>query len=90
MRGNAGSQPSDKSISGSATVNVVSEMFANSAPINELTLPNFHFSSKQILLNFLRDLDEYYGIKNVPESLKFPLAIRAVTDPIAKSRFRAV
>jgi len=47
-------------------------------------LPKFYDSSKQ-MLHFLRDLNEYYKIKGVPESLKLPLAMRAVTDPIAKN-----
>jgi len=66
-------------------VNVTSDVFANNS-----LLPNFYDSSKQILLHFLRDLDEYYRIKNVPESLKLPLAMRAVTDPIAKNWFSTV
>jgi hypothetical protein len=88
--GNATSQPSVNSNSGSAIVNATSDVFANSSPINELTLPNFHDSSKQILWHFLRDLDEYYRIKNAPESLKLPLAMRAVTDSIAKNWFSTV
>jgi hypothetical protein len=88
--GNATSQPSVDSISGSAVVNVTSDVFANNLLINERTLTNFYDSSKQILLHFLRDLDEYYRIKNIPESLKLPLALRAVTDPIAKSWFSTV
>ena len=35
--------------------------------MNELTLSKFYDSSNQIVQNFLRDLDEYYKIKNVPE-----------------------
>jgi len=73
-----------------AIVNVKSDVFANNSPMNELTLPTFHDSSNQIALNFLRDLDEYYRIKNVPEPLKLPLAMRAVTDPTTKSWFRTV
>jgi len=65
--GNATSQPNANNISGSAVVNVTSDVFANSSPINELTLPNFYGSSKQVVLHFLRDLDEYYRINNVPE-----------------------
>jgi len=84
VRGNAKPQPNVDSNSGPAIVNVTSDVFANSSPINELTLPNFYDSSNQIL-HFLRDLDEYYRIKNVPESLKLPLAMRAVTDPTAKN-----
>ena len=64
---------------------MTSDVIANNSPINELTLPKFHDNSKQILLHFLRDLDEYYRIENVPESLKLPLAMRAITDPIAKN-----
>jgi hypothetical protein len=75
MCSNAKSQPSVNSNSGPAIVNVTSEVFANNSPINELTLPNFYDSSKQILLHFLCDLYEYYRNKNVPESLKLPLAM---------------
>jgi len=77
-------------MSGSAIVNVTPDVLANNSPIHELTLPNFYDSSKQIVLHFLRDLDEYYRIKNVLESLKLPLAMRAVTDLIAKSLFSTV
>jgi len=83
--GNTKSQPNVNSNLGPAIVNVTSDVFANNSLINELTLPKFHDSSKQILLHFLRDLDEYYRIKNIPESLKLPLAMRAITDPIAKN-----
>jgi len=58
--GNATPQPN-------ATVNVKSDVFANNSPMNELTLLNFHDSSNQIVLHFLRDLDEYCRIKNVHE-----------------------
>jgi hypothetical protein len=73
-----------------AIVNVPPEVFASNLHLNELTLPQFHDSSTQIVLHFLRDLDEYYQIKNIPESLKLPLAMRAVSDPIAKSWFSTV
>jgi hypothetical protein len=67
--GNAISQPSVECMSGSAIVNGTSDVFANNSPIHELTLPNFYDSSKQIVLHFLHDLDEYYMIKNVLESI---------------------
>jgi hypothetical protein len=35
--------------------------------MNELTLPNSYDRSNQIVLHFLRDLDEYYRINNDPE-----------------------
>jgi len=88
--GNATSQPYVNNKSGSAIVNVSSDVFADNSSMNELILPKFYDSSNQIVLHFLRDLDEYYRIKNVPESLKLPLAMRAVTDPIAKSWFSTV
>src|SRR5215471_12069283 len=75
---------------GSAIVNVKSVVFASNLHLNELTLPQFYDSTKQIVLHFLRDLDEYYRIKNIPESLRLPLAMRAVTDPTAKSWFSTV
>jgi len=65
--GNATSQPNANNISGSAIVNVTSDVCANSSPISELTLPTLYDSSKQIVLHFLRDVDEYYRIRNVPE-----------------------
>jgi hypothetical protein len=88
--GNAASQPNANNISGPAIVNVASDVFANNSPINELTLPNSYDSSNQNVLHFLRDLDEYCKIKNVPEALKLPIAKRAVTHPIAKSWFITV
>jgi len=59
VSGNATSQPN-------AIVNVSSEVFAL-MHMNELTLPKFYDSSNQIVLHFLRDLDDYFRIKNVPE-----------------------
>jgi hypothetical protein len=56
--GNATPQPN-------AIVNVKSGVFANNSPMNELTVPNFHDSLNQLVLHFLRDLDEYCGVKNV-------------------------
>jgi short-subunit dehydrogenase len=53
------SQPSVESTSGSVVINVTSDMFASNSPVHELTVPNFYDSSKQIVLHFLRDLDEY-------------------------------
>jgi hypothetical protein len=88
--GNTTSQPSVNSMSESAIVNVTSGVLANNPRIHEFHLPNFSDSSKQIVLHFLRDLDEYYRIKNVPEFLILPLAMRAVTDHIAKSWFSTV
>jgi len=65
--GNATSQPCANNNSGSAIVNVSSDVCANNSTMNELALPDFHDSSKQMVLHFLPDFDEYYRIKNVPE-----------------------
>jgi len=65
--GNAISQPCVNNNSGYAIVNVSSDVFANNSTMNELALPDFHDSSKQIVIHFLRDFDEYYRIKNDPE-----------------------
>ena len=65
--GNATSQPNANNTSGSATVNVTFDVFANYSLIKVFTLPNFYDNSKQIVVHFLRDLDEYYRINNVPE-----------------------
>jgi hypothetical protein len=88
--GNDTSQPSVNNNVESAIVNVPPDVFASNLHLNELTLPQFHDSSRQIVLHFLRDLDEYYRIKNIPESFKLPLVMRAVSDPTAKSWFSTV
>ena len=44
-----------------------SDVLSDNFPTNELTVPKFYDSSNQIVLHFVRDLDEYYKIKNVPE-----------------------
>jgi hypothetical protein len=62
-------------MSGSAVINVTSDMFASNSPVHELTVPNFYDSSKQIVFYFLCNLDGYYRIKNVLEFLKLPLTM---------------
>lgn len=61
--GNTISQQCVESMSGSAVINVTSDMFASNFPVHELTVPNFYDSSKQRVLHFLCDLYEYYRIK---------------------------
>ena len=71
--GNCNANNCNATVCGNATsqhcaiVNVSSDVFADNSSMHELVLPDFHDSSKQIVLHFLRDLDEYYRIKNVPE-----------------------
>jgi hypothetical protein len=65
-------------------VNVTSEERKRSVDPNELTLPLFTDSSKQVPLHFIRDLDLYFRLKQTPDHLKLPLTFRAVQEPIAK------
>jgi len=68
-------------------VNVTSEERNRSVDLNELTLPLFTDSSKQVPLHFIRDLDLYFRLKQTPDHLKLPLTFRAVQEPIAKQWF---
>jgi len=68
-------------------VNVTSEERNRSVDPNELTLPLFTDSSKQIPLHFIRDLDLYFRLKQTPDHLKLPLTFTAVQEPIAKQWF---
>ena len=88
--GNATSQPSVNSMSESAIVNVISDVFANNPSIHEFNLHNIHENGKQKVLHFLHQLNKYYRTKKVPESLNLPLAMLAITDPIANSWFTTV
>ena len=51
---------------------------------SELSLPKFTDSSKQVAVNFVRELDEYFALKKTPEKLRIPLVFRAISDPFAK------
>jgi hypothetical protein len=42
------------------------------------------------VLTVLRDFDQFYELKSVPEGLKLPLASRVLADPYAKSWIQAV
>jgi hypothetical protein len=67
-----------------ANVNVTSEVHARSAGLSELTLPIFSDSSKQVPRHFIRDLDQYFNLKQTPNELRLPLVIRAIQEPFAK------
>ena len=68
-------------------VNATSETLARSVDLQELTLPTFNDSAKQVPLHFIRDLELYFKLKQIPDSLKLPLAFRAVQEPVAKQWF---
>jgi hypothetical protein len=46
-------------------VNVTSKLHAKSAGICDLTLPMFSDSKKQVLLHFVRDLDQYFNLRHL-------------------------
>jgi len=66
-------------------VNVNPGLLAGCSSLNELTLPIYSDHTTQVIGNFLKDLDLYFDLKGVAESLKLPLAARAVQDPFTKA-----
>jgi hypothetical protein len=66
-------------------VNVNPGLLAGSSSLNELTLPIYSDHTTKVIGNFLKDLDLYFDLKGVAESLKLPLAARAVQDPFTKA-----
>jgi hypothetical protein len=67
----------------SNTVNHGSLAIGNS--LNELTLPSFEDHSTQVVGTFLRELDLYFELKGIPETLKLPLVSKAIQDPFTKA-----
>jgi len=65
-------------------VNVNPGLLAGCSSLNELTLPIYSDHTNQVIGNFLKDLDLYFDLKGVSESLKLPLTARAVQDPFTK------
>lgn len=52
----------------------------HSSVLNDLILPKFSHYHKQNIVQFRTELDAYFLLKGVPESLKLPLAMKAVID----------
>jgi hypothetical protein len=48
--------------------------------LNDLVLPKFADCHAQNIVHFLVELEERFHLKSVPESLKLPLAMEAVSD----------
>ena len=67
------------------TRNAISEMPLSRDWLNEISLPIFLDCSKQSVVTFLRDLDMFFELKKVPESLKLPFVLRAIKDPFAQN-----
>ena len=65
-------------------VNVTSELHAKSAEFCELTLPTFSHRTKQVPIHFIRDLDQYFNLRQTPDELRLRLVFRAAQEPVAK------
>jgi hypothetical protein len=82
--------------SGVNVPNIVSVVSANSGmlaqcnPLNELSISVYKDSSKQVVTQFLRELDSYFQIKGTPEKLRLPLAIQAIEDKFAQEWISAI
>ena len=65
-------------------INATSELHAKSAELCELTLHTFSDSAKQVPLFFIKDLDQYFYLRQTPDELRLPLVFRAIQEPLAK------
>jgi len=78
-------------ISCNNNVNALSVVVPNGrTDLNELSLPKFNNSAKQVVGHFLRELDKYSALKKTPNELKLPLCFRDIEDPLAKQWFATV
>jgi len=60
-----------------------SETSVDISQYNELSLPKFSDSSKQVAFHFIRELDEYFTLGKTPEELRLPLVFHSISDPFA-------
>jgi hypothetical protein len=58
--------------------------------LDEFSLPKFKSSTKQVVMHFLRELDEYFSVRKTPTELKLPLCFKAIEDPFAKQWFTTI
>jgi hypothetical protein len=65
--------------------NVNPGLLAGCSSLNELILPNYSDQTTQVIGIFLKDIDVCFDLKGVSESLRLPLAARAVQDPFTKA-----
>jgi hypothetical protein len=83
--------PNHSTRSCNGNVNTLSVVDPNGRnDLNELSLPKFSNSNKQVVAHFLRELDEYFSIRKTPNELKLPLCFRAIEVPFAKQWFATV
>jgi len=66
---------------------VTAELHAKRAWFCELNLPTFADSTKQVLLHFIRDFDQYFNLRPTPDELRLPLTFRAIQEPSQRSGF---
>ena len=72
-------------------VNILSVVVPNVRnDLIELSLPKFSNSAKQVIANFLMELDEYVALKKTSIEIKLPLCFGAIEDPFAKEWFPTV
>jgi len=50
----------------------------------ELTLPTFSDSTKQVPIHFIKDLDQFFNLRQTPKELCLPLLFTAIQEPFAK------
>ena len=59
-------------------------MSVNTRQYNELSLPKFSDSSKQVAFRFIRELGEYFSLRNNPEktapSFSLPLDLGSICE----------
>jgi hypothetical protein len=65
-------------------VSAQTETSVDTSQYNELSLPKFSDSSKQVAVHFIRKSDEYFTLRKTPEELRLPLVFRSVSDPFTK------
>ena len=83
--------PNQSAKSCNKNVNTLSVVVPNGHnDLNELSLPKFSNSAKQVVAHFLRELDEYFALKKTPNEIKLPLCFRAIEDPFVKQWFATV
>jgi hypothetical protein len=58
--------------------------------LNDIVSPKFFDCHEQNVVHFLLEPDDYYRLKSVPESLKLPIAVKAIRDPYSKQWSTAV
>ena len=65
-------------------VNATSELHMKSAELCGLTSPTFSDSTKQVPFHFIRDLGQYFNLRQTPDELHITLVFRAIQESFAK------